>query len=1197
MFKQLFAFELRGHFRRPTTWLYVAIMFLLAFFAIGTDAVLVGPSLGKVKRNSPYSIAQIFAILLAIGQIITSALVGATVLRDYEAGVHELLFTTRVTRRGYLAAKYLAAFLAMLLVFMAVPVGALLGSTMPWVDAETMQAINVWHYLQPTLVIGVPGIFFLSALLFSVGSITRSAFAVYVTGILLLVGYSVGQTLVATLDRDQLANLLDPFALQSIELTTRYWTTAEKNSLTIPLSGFMGANRALWGALGAVMLLAAFQLVRLEKEPRALGRRKRATAATNTASVPTRVTARTATGTRPAYAAPSLIAGWWTVTTFHARSLLRSTPFLAIAAIGLINVIMSLWFADENGQSKTWPMTWLMAETAVGAAGLFQVVLLTFYAGELVWRERQVRLDQVLDAAPVRTASVLLGKVSAMLVLMAAFAVVGVLGGMLVQLAKGFSITDPQLYAVYLFAVDFPGWFPMVTLAFLVQSLVPRKPIGHVIMILIYFSTIVLSSIGWDYSLLQLGAVPSFTWSDLNGAGIFPRAFLSVHGFGISLALIFGALAFVVWQRGTTRGHYAARLRNSTRVVLGAGVAGAVAFGGLYYYNTSILNSWRPRKANERRQVAFEQAWRPYETLAQPKVVAVSVGLDLEPSRLTARSHGTMTMVNRHARAIDTIWVNVPATDGGLHVTIDTLAFDRAAEWIAGDSAWGVHMLRLASPLQPGDSLRLRFAQSFAVLGFTDDAPESALVGNGSFFGRDKFPIIGYDRRGELTSDELRRKYGLSPARRAPARTDTAALNRLVFANDADYITFEATVSTDPDQIAMAPGYLEREWQANGRRYFKYVMDAPIMNFFSVLSARWTVTKGEWNNIPIEIYHHPAHTFNVARMIEASQASLEFFSREFGAYQHRQLRILEFPRYQAFAQSFPNTVPYSEAIGFVARLDTTDVEDTDLPYFVTAHEIAHQWFPYQRLPADAEGGQMLSESLSEYAALVIAERKHGRAFTQKFLRAELDTYLRGRAGETKAERPLERVDNQGYIQYQKGSLALFALRDLIGERALHAGLRAYLDEARFGGPPFATSADLMRHLHAATPDSLRYAVQDYFETITLWDVKADSSTVIEQPDGQFKVTLFATSRKLRADSLGEEAEVPMADYVDVGVFEPATAGARIGKAIAIRKERVKTGSGRYEFVVPTRPARVGIDPYNLLIDRNPGDNARDVVGK
>ena len=1193
MFGPLFLFELRSHFRRPATWLYLAIMFALAFFSVSTDAVIVGAALGKVKKNSPFALAQVYAIVLAIGQIVTSALVGTTVLRDYDARVHELLFTTRLTRSGYLGAKYLAAFIAMVLVFAALPLGAMIGTVMPWVDAETVQAVQPWHYLQPFLLIGVTGVFFLSAMLFAVGSLTRSAFSVYVAGILLLVGYSVAGNLVRTLDRDTLANLIDPFALRSLELATRYWTPAEKNTQLLPVSGFMLANRALWCAIGAALLAVAFKFVRLDKDATVSVRRR--ARSTPRAATPERMTAPP---TRTVWTAPTPLAASWSVSRFHALSMLRSVPFLAIASIGLINVLMTVWFADQTGQNRSWPMSWLVAESVTGGAGLFMLVLLTFYAGELVWRERQVRLDQVVDASPVPTGALLAGKFTAMLVLLFAFATVSMVGGMLVQLLKGYPVIDVKVYALYVYFADFPSWILLTALAFLIQSLVPRKPIGHVLLILVYVGMSAIVNLGYDYQLLQVGASPTLRWSDLNGAANALPAFVALHGYNLCLALVCLGLTHVAWRRGTGMPTWMQRarerFRGGVRVATMGGLAGATAFGGVFYYNASMLNTYRTRTSNEQARVAYEQRWRRYETLLPPKVVATSLVVDLAPSALTARLSTRFTMVNRTARPMDTVLVNVASDGAGLHVTTDSLTFDRASVTLQVDTVFGVHLLRLTEPLAPGDSLHLQVVQRLAVRGYPNGTPDRSLVTNGSFLNRELFPTLGYSTGGELGSDELRRKYKLAPARRSRPRNDAKALQRQSFFADADFVAFDATVSTDPDQIAMAPGYLKKEWTANGRRYFRYVMDAPMPNFFSVLSARWTVTRAMWGTVPIEVYHHPAHRFNVARMIEASKAALAFYSNEFGPYQHRQLRILEFPRYASFAQSFPNTIPYSEGIGFVARVDSTDVEDTDLPYFVTAHEIAHQWFPYQRMPADVEGSQMLSESLSEYAALVVTDRLHGRPFTQKFLRAELDRYLRGRAGETRGERPLTRVDQESYVWYQKGSLALFALRDLIGEAPLHAAIRAYLDEGRFAGPPYATTYDLMKHLTAATPDSLRYALTDYFETITLWDARADSVTSTKRADGAFDVTVFATARKFRADSLGAETEQPMADYVDVGVFGKAPAGARLGPPLAVRRVKVTSGAARYTFVVPSAPERAGIDPYNLLIDRNPGDNTREI---
>ena len=162
---------------------------------------------------------------------------------------------------------------------------------------------------------------------------------------------------------------------------------------------------------------------------------------------------------------------------------------------------------------------------------------------------------------------------------------------------------------------------------------------------------------------------------------------------------------------------------------------------------------------------------------------------------------------------------------------------------------------------------------------------------------------------------------------------DLAARENTYISHEADWIDFAATVSTSADQIALAPGYLVREWTEGDRRFFRYEMDAPILDFYAFLSARWDVSRDSWRSadgereVAIEVYHHPTHTMNVDRMIDGVKKSLDYFTVAFSPYQHRQVRIVEFPRYDRFAQSFPHTIPYSESIGFIA--DLRDPEEID----------------------------------------------------------------------------------------------------------------------------------------------------------------------------------------------------------------------------------------------------------------------------
>ena len=63
------------------------------------------------------------------------------------------------------------------------------------------------------------------------------------------------------------------------------------------------------------------------------------------------------------------------------------------------------------------------------------------------------------------------------------------------------------------------------------------------------------------------------------------------------------------------------------------------------------------------------------------------------------------------------------------------------------------------------------------------------------------------------------------------------------------------------------------------------------------------------------------------------------------------------------------------------------------------------------------------------------KHRYGEDKIRRFLKYELDTYLRSRGGEVIEELPLDRVENQGYIHYRKGSLVMYLLQDRLGEDA------------------------------------------------------------------------------------------------------------------------------------------------------------------
>ncbi len=1197
MFLTIARLEIASQFRRGTTYLYFAVLFLLGAFGMASDAIQ--SDVGGVSRNSPWAIAQIMIGLTIVGQVITTAVVGAAILRDVQYKAHELLFTTRVTRLGYLGGRFTGSLIAMLVIYAAVPLGAFVGTLMPWLDHDALQAFHLSSYTRPFCLLVIPNIVFVSALMFAVGALTRNLFAIYTQGIALLAGYAIAQIMLVSLDQFQLAGMLDPFGDTAFGLLTRYWTISERNSRPFTLSGPLLTNRLIWLGVAAVLVLVTLAFVRLEASPRSIGWRRRPSTPASPPRAPQPVRLPTVS---LAFGVQARLRQLASQTWFFFVAIVREPVFLTIACIGLVFMSLGAWFADVRYGTSLWPVTGVMLAAIIRRMYLFLVVLTTIYAGELVWRERQLGVAGTTDALPAPTAITLAGKFIAFLGAMFVVELCAVLATLTMQTVKGYHHYELGLYARGILGIAMPTVLAIAALAFVVHALVNEKFVGHVIMIVYFLVTLALSNLGFQRVIYQYGFTPEYVYSDMDHFHQYAASLSGLALYFSAAAMALLLVAYLVWPRGadeTRRARLAAalaRLRSPVTRVLGGTTAFAtVVAGGFVWHNTAMINHFTSTRDIQLERAAYERDFRRYQSLIGPRIVAIHVRGDLVPEQRAMALSSVYTVVNKHTQPIDTLFVSLASS--AFHFTlpnglsaerdyhVDSLVWNRPTRLLFADSARGVYLYGLEQSIAPGDSMTLAFGAHYAAHGYPNNDPNNDVVANGTFLNStlQYFPSLCYEDDVELSGDEERKRAHLAPKAAAPSLNDESAQANS-FACDADQLTFDAVLSTAPDQIAIAPGSLQREWMANGRRFFAYHMDSPIHKSYSIQSGRYAVRHDSAPGVAIDVYYHPGHEVDVGRMIEGTKRGLAYYGTHFSPYQFHQFRIVEFPRYQSFAEAFPGTVPFSEGLGFISRVRDSE-NDLDWPLFATAHELGHQWWGQQITPANQEGAAMLVESLAEYSALTVMEQKYGVASLRKFLRHELDRYLNGRATERKREVPLMRVGDlsQLYIAYYKGSLAFYALRDYIGEDSLNAALSRFLHDKAFQQPPYTNSAELLQYLRAVTPDSLQYVIHDLFETITLYDNRATAATATRRADGRYDVSLTFDARKLRADSLGTEHDIPIDDYIDVGVF----AGNR---PLAVRKIHVTQPTMTVTFVVNERPTKAGVDPFNKLIDRAPEDN-------
>lgn len=1190
MFASIARFELRYQLRNPVFWAVAILFFLLTFGSVTVEQIRIGGG-GNIHRNGPFAIAQTMLILSIFYMFVTTAFVANAVVRDDESGFGAMVRTTRVSKAAYLLGRFSGAVAAAAIAFLVVPFAIWLGSFMPWVDRETLGPNLFGAYAYAYVALALPDIVLTGALFFAIATLTRSMTYSYVGVILFLVLYSALVTVAGTQPqwRETIA-YVEPFGIAAFGRATRYWTATESNTLVPPITGALLANRALMlGIAAAALGFALWRFDFVARAPSARGQRRAARRAAKLAAhAPRRVAVLPSP--RPGAAAGAQMAARM---RFEMAQVFKSPAFFVLILLGLFNTTVALFVSGDLYGTPPLPLTFAVIDVITGGFSLIPIIIAVYYAGELVWRDREKRMHEIIDASALPNWAYLVPKVAAVAAVLFSTLGLAMLAGIAVQLIRG--QTDLALGA-------YIGWFlvplgiSMLLLAILavfVQALVPNKYIGWGVMVVYLVATITLANIGFEHPLYTYNSTGNVRLSDMNGDRLGGALAWWLRLYWGAIALILATLAHLLWRRGTQVSLRARLARVPRRLigvpgaVIGASALTAAASGAFIFYNTNILNDYRTQQDREKQLADFERKYLRYERLKQPSTTDIALKVALFPHDKRAEAQGRYRLVN------DT---GAPLKE--LHLRL----FDPNTEWRAlsvpgarltrDDKDHRYRIYRFDRPLAPGAVLPVAFATRRWQRGFRAQGDDTAVVDNGSFVnGFNIMPVVGMNRDGLLRERVARRRQGL-PAELRPAKLEDLSATARNYIANASWVRSDITVTTDADQTPIAPGRRVADSVSNGRRTARFVATAPILAFFSIQSARYAERSADLGGgVRGTVYFDAKHPYNVDRMLKAMKASLDYYRANFGPYQFDYARIIEFPGYQSFAQAFAGTIPYSERIGFIA--DARDPNDIDYPTYITAHELGHQYWAHQLISSDMQGGTMLVESMAQYSALMVMKKLYGEDKIRRFLKYELDSYLRSRGSEAVEELPLERVENQGYIHYRKGAVVLYLLQDRLGEARVNQMLAALLDRYRFKGAPYARSIDLVEGFERlARDDRERQLVSDLLERITLYDFKAVAAKARRLPDGRYETLLTVATGKFYADGAGKETKAAFDDQADVGLFaaRPGDGAFSAKDVLGFGRRPLRQGEQQLRLITARKPAFVGVDPYNKFIDRNPDDN-------
>ena len=1187
MFKLFFLSELRYTLRQPMVYIFMGIIALLVFGASASDNVQIGGAVGNVYRNAPHVITVYVSVLTIFGLLFAAAFFNNAALREYKNNFNEILFSTPIGKLGFYMGRFFGALIIstipLLGVYIGMFYGTLIGPAAGWIEPDRVGPFYWPTFVNTYLLFVLPNMFIAGSIIFGLAQRYKNTIISFVGAMIIIVGYIASGQLLSDIDNESLAALSDPFAIRTYGLTAKYYTPIEKNTLHPSLSGLMLYNRLIWVGLGILILLFSYSRFSFQERKK---KGKATEGEDNTQK-------RTVSNWAPQVAL-SVHSGqhFWSFFKINFLNIFRHVTFQILFIFSLILLFTTLIGGFEYFGLQSYPRTYKLMESISGATGLFIAIVIVFFSGELVWRDRDVQIHEVVDATPHFSMIPLLAKTASLIAITFVMHLLFIGIGIIYQLIQGFYTIELGVYLTDFFLNSAALYAVTALFVVAIQVLVNHKYIGYFVSILVILVLdIILLIADISSNMLSFAGGPGIVYSDMNGFGPAVGGKLWFNAYWILLGLSLLCLAGWVWTRGSAAG-IRARFQNLNRntskdfrLATVSILSLWIAVAGWVYYNTEVLNIRIPSKELEQMAVDYENKYKKYEDRAHPKIVSAQYTIDLFPKKHKLQAQVDMMLVNTTSQTIDSLHYNTNE-DWDQRLEIEGL------KEVFHDEKLGFKIFRFNPPLAPGDSLQAVFHTKIARKGFTNGSGNTSIVENGSFFNNFLLlPDIGYSSNRELGSKNKRKKYGLPPKKRMPpleANCGPACERNYLTSGFSDYMMFETVISTSKDQIAIAPGTLVESWEKDDRKFFRYRVDHPSQNFVSFMSARYEIAQRNWNGVSLEVYYDPKHEVNIEMMLDAMERSLTYYTENFGPYTHKQCRIIEFPRYATFAQAFPGSMPYSESFGFITNLeDTTKNNVVDA---VIAHEIAHQWWAHQVVGADMQGGTLLSESFSEYGSLMTMKSIAKTPMKMReFIKYDHDRYLGGRSFELEKELPLYKVENQQYIHYGKGSVVLYALQDYIGEEKVNAALRDFLEETKYK-TPYPTSLDFLKHLEAQTPDSLNYLIDDWFKKITLYDNRLKEVEATQRPDGRYEVTLSIEAKKLQADSIGKESEVPLKEWIDVGLFADAD------EEILMAQKRIPFSEKAfdYTFVTDSLPQKAAIDPRHLLIDRVYSDNIKSV---
>ncbi|SEJ03789.1 Peptidase family M1 [Dyadobacter sp. SG02] len=1165
-------FEMGYHFRQITfrvaALLFLILGIIMPFGNFGGD---------EIHRNAPH-VTNFIICLLSLFTIFVSTLAcAAVVLRDSQHRMEALIFTTSMGRLPYFTVRLTGLLTTVFAIICLATLGTMMVTFMA--PADRLGPFHWSYYLAPLLTFGLPGVVFCCSIVYATALLTGNARLVYTAGVLIFIIYFTASILgnspvmagsvPSPGGPGWFSVLIDPFGLTAFFGETMNWPPLRRNQELFPLTPMFIANRLLWTAISFALLGLAYSRfkfrVLLEKE----NKTSRAQQAEMANAIPYRVIGHRIHGQSYYRLA------FWRILRLETRTLFGPVITTLIFALWVFFNAVELFENLSNGPYgvRSYATSGILTEqlTAVRPA----LLLIIFYASELIHREKTTGMQPLIFSTPLSMTVFATAKCVALISWIAALITVHIAVGVAVQWFSGFATFEWNAY----FSLYYYAGLPLVLYAGLilfVQTAVRNKYLGMLVSGLAVGLVIFGRKFGLESCLARFATAPRLRYSDFHGFSHSGGSFGWYMLYWTLIALSLAAAATRLWP-GNARERRRAPIReghpHAWRAGAFIGICLLLAIGTGFYiqYQTGHSAQNRTGAADAEWQARYERKYKPLESQPQPVVTAVDLHTDLFPDDHYYTVKGSMKVKNNSEKPITRLYI-------GIDPDIEMLKLNpQHALPESVDKTFGQHWYRPDKPLAPGQEMTIHFALRADRSAFKTFNSENAVVKNGTYIELEKYlPHFGYRSAYEIEDPEQRRQNGL-PARKSLISTD----------RQYHFIQFQNTISTEAGQQAVTVGTLVKSWKQAGRTYFHYRSKEPIPYMFALSSARYAVKTEHYKGTTFRIYHHPEHSQNVPVILLAMKDATDYGNANFGAYPRRELTLAEIPHYPGSATAYPGLIFSQERANF--RSNFSDGTGFNFTYATTAHETAHQWWAGQVAAPAGLGDALLTESLAKYTEAVVTEKRLGKMYLRPYHVKDSQLYFAYRSAFGEKERPLWQTTEQPFVHYQKGGLALFRLKEVLGETRLNQALRELV--TKHGYPLQKPDADdLMDALKHGANAAQVQLIDDLFKKVIVFDNAIKILSNKQLPNNKQLLTVEIDVRKTDETS-GKPVLLQPGDDIDIAVYNqdimPYTG---LQKPIYLQRHHFSKSRSVIRIVVPRGPVTVMLDPLSYMLDVSDRNN-------